>query len=275
MQNRYVGDIGDFGKYGLLRALFGSPETPADGPPLRLGVAWYLYPDEANGDGRFTDYLCAGRPALQSCDPALFGQLQALLYPAGPLAQARRQVVEIERRGILPPATVYHSDSLAYPAAAPRPARATLRQRWLAAALESTAAADAVFVDPDNGISETVDPLSRKGPKYVFIDDLQRFWGRGQSLIIYHHLGRQGRAAEQIRRVSGLLTQRLGLPVPPWALWYHRGTARVYFIIAQKAHEPRLARRLAAFQAGPWCRRPAPHFEFVGRIPSTDQFRLV
>ena len=33
MQNRYVGDIGDYVKYGLLRAL-------ADG--RQLGVAWYL-----------------------------------------------------------------------------------------------------------------------------------------------------------------------------------------------------------------------------------------
>ena len=44
MQDRYVGDVGDFGKYGLLRALCGGD--------LTLGVVWYLYPDEeANNDG--------------------------------------------------------------------------------------------------------------------------------------------------------------------------------------------------------------------------------
>ena len=48
MQNQYVGDIGDFGKYGLLRAI--------SGDPLRLGVVWYLFPDEppkepGKGDG--------------------------------------------------------------------------------------------------------------------------------------------------------------------------------------------------------------------------------
>ena len=37
MQNRYVGDIGDFGKYGLLRALYHGRQ---------LGVAWYLCPDD-------------------------------------------------------------------------------------------------------------------------------------------------------------------------------------------------------------------------------------
>ena len=49
MQNRYTGDIGDFAKYGLLRAL---------SKGKRLGVAWYLYPDEEdNTDGRHIDYL--------------------------------------------------------------------------------------------------------------------------------------------------------------------------------------------------------------------------
>ena len=49
MQNRYVGDIGDFVKLGLLRAL---------SPDYKLGVVWYLVPDEAhNGDGRHIEYL--------------------------------------------------------------------------------------------------------------------------------------------------------------------------------------------------------------------------
>ncbi len=40
MQNQYVGDVGDFGKVGLLRALTGV--YPAATPPLKLGVVWYL-----------------------------------------------------------------------------------------------------------------------------------------------------------------------------------------------------------------------------------------
>ena len=38
MQNRYTGDIGDFGKLGLLRQL---RQTG-----LSIGVNWYLTPDE-------------------------------------------------------------------------------------------------------------------------------------------------------------------------------------------------------------------------------------
>ena len=40
MQNKYVGDIGDFGKYVLLRRL-ACPEFTES--PLSLGVIWYLF----------------------------------------------------------------------------------------------------------------------------------------------------------------------------------------------------------------------------------------
>ena len=49
MQNRYVGDIGDYFKYGMLRRL-------AKG--RRLGVMWYLFPNEDhNNDGGHLSYL--------------------------------------------------------------------------------------------------------------------------------------------------------------------------------------------------------------------------
>jgi hypothetical protein len=35
MQNRYVGDIGDFGKFGLLRFI--------EDTGLRIGINWYLH----------------------------------------------------------------------------------------------------------------------------------------------------------------------------------------------------------------------------------------
>ena len=43
MQDRFVGDIGDFGKYGLLRTLAGI--EPKAEPGYRLGVVWYLRPE--------------------------------------------------------------------------------------------------------------------------------------------------------------------------------------------------------------------------------------
>ena len=70
MQDRYTGDVGDFGKYGLLRWLCGQ-----DAAPLRLGVVWYradssiINADPPN-DGKHVEYLQAEQehllPALRS-----------------------------------------------------------------------------------------------------------------------------------------------------------------------------------------------------------------
>lgn len=42
MQDRYTGDIGDFGKLGLLRVL--------QEQNLLIGVNWYLTPDETHNE---------------------------------------------------------------------------------------------------------------------------------------------------------------------------------------------------------------------------------
>ena len=63
MQNRYAGDVGDFGKFSLIRSLFAYPE-------YSIGVIWYQYPDEShNGDGRHTKYL--HNPKYKHCDQEL------------------------------------------------------------------------------------------------------------------------------------------------------------------------------------------------------------
>ena len=64
MQDRYAGDIGDFGKYGLLRALCGEA--------LRLGVLWYAFEGDrkrAPNDGKRIDYLDPPDEQLRECDP--------------------------------------------------------------------------------------------------------------------------------------------------------------------------------------------------------------
>jgi hypothetical protein len=65
MQNRYFGDIGDFGKYGMLRSV--------NGTGLRLGVDWYLFPDEShNDDGKHKGYLNKDKHNVSTCDNELY-----------------------------------------------------------------------------------------------------------------------------------------------------------------------------------------------------------
>ena len=49
MKNQYVGDIGDYGKYGLLRFL--------SNRGIKIGINWYLTEDDKSSDGKFIEYL--------------------------------------------------------------------------------------------------------------------------------------------------------------------------------------------------------------------------
>lgn len=71
MKNQYFGDINDYRKYGLLRAILAASN-------LRMLVAWMLTPDDKSTDGQITGYL--DDPGKWSRhDPELFGALQHLL----------------------------------------------------------------------------------------------------------------------------------------------------------------------------------------------------
>jgi hypothetical protein len=73
MQDRYVGDAGDYAKYALLNALAGDERAP-----LHLGVLWYLFPDEGhNGDGRHIAYL--QQPIMAQRDPETHARLKNLV----------------------------------------------------------------------------------------------------------------------------------------------------------------------------------------------------
>ena len=280
MQNKYVGDIGDFGKYGLLRHLTGMTDSAAPGDPLRLGVVWYLYPDETpkdpekpkNRDGNLTGYLCNTRDShesLRACDPQLFWMLRRLVR------ECNRNVFSVRMSGILPYEAAYYGQILSYPSKESPSFKKRRREQWLSNALAGMSEADIVFVDPDNGITETIRPLQEKGPKYavmpwhkkgskyVFMDDLRQFYKQRKSLIIYHHIARWDEADNQIRYFAKRLQDNLGLPSLPWALRYRRGTTRAYFVVAHEDHEDTIKTLMKNFLDSPWCAAPFRHFKEV------------
>src|ERR1700688_2806621 len=117
MQNRYVADVGDFGKFALLSALASRG--------FRLGVQWYLnHSTEPNQDGRLTQY-----PALRDCDPDLYDKLRRILQ------SGERTVATLECAQILPTATQYYAKEIPRSVGscfsdAARNARRDCREEW-------------------------------------------------------------------------------------------------------------------------------------------------
>ena len=259
MQDRYVGDIGDFGKYALLRWL-----SNGDGihKPLKLAIVWCLFSDEThNEDGRHIAYL--HRENYRNLDPALYDCLQGLVL------SNKRRVSEIKNSNLFPCQTVFfqtrtHSNEALQ---GDPNAREVYRRSWFQSCLDATSGCELVFFDPDNGIEiASVNRRHPKAGKYIFWDEFLAFARRRQSLLIYHHLNRTKSVAEQVKILGHALRERLPAGFQVQALIFRRGSCRVFWL----AHTDDLAERFRSciqqMMAAGW----GAHFE-VSEAPRFDR----
>jgi hypothetical protein len=170
MQDRYTGDIGDYVKLAILRAL---------SPGRRLGVGWWLYPDEDhNGDGRHITYLDQPE-SWRAPDPLVFDHLKSVL------ASGERKVSALECEALLPGA-IYFRDPI--PKAGTPAERPLARQAWLERLAADLDPCDLVFLDPDNGLEpKRFNPRTAKAAKSIAIAELQALNRPGRTLLVYHH----------------------------------------------------------------------------------------
>jgi alkylated DNA nucleotide flippase Atl1 len=232
MQDRYAGDIGDFVKFGLLRELL-APAPASD--RLRLGVNWYLTPNEAhNADGKHVTYLSRHNRwhgELRACDPDLMLRLAEV-------ATGERSVQKLEMSGALPADTQFYREPV-------RPSfTRDARRRWHQAALTHLADAELVFADPDNGLR--ADARGSRAHKYALFDELADYANRGQSLLVYHHADRSADASKQARRRLAELVASTRLAACGGVI-ARRGTCRLFLLAAAEAHAFTLSTRLAEF----------------------------
>ena len=223
MQDRYAGDIGDYVKYALLRAIRGT---------RRLGVAWYLHPDAGpTGDGKHIAYL--ERPGeWRRLDTELFDTLKELVGN-------RRSVAAIQESGILGDA-VFADERLAVAEVRVHD-RERWRSRWFSRIQRQLAGCDLVFADPDNGLvpDDRFRPATKVGAKGIQFSEAMAL-AEGRTAVIYHH---------NTRRRGGhrneILWWENQLPDGTLAYYWRRVSNRTFFVINPDGE---IRRRLREFE---------------------------
>lgn len=232
MQNQYVGDIGDYAKYGLLRALLPRDEIS------RLGVNWHLHPSEnRKRDGHFVEYLNK-EDERKSHDPELFCCLRRLVR------EDKRCIRAIEESGVLGNAVFAGHDMKDFRC---KKERTKFREDWLSDVEAKLEDCDVVFADPDNGLYDASEPDWSEDAmwKRILLSEAKRLAqdgnGRTRTLIIYHHnTRRKGGHAKEVASWKALLRGHT------LALRWRGQSPRTFFVLNP---QPGMCARLNNFMA--------------------------
>ena len=245
MKNQYIGDIGDYGKYGLLRFLHASG--------VSTGVNWYLNPDDGQSDGSHTEYLLDER--MRAYDPEVYDAMKRIAFQPGKTIQ----MVEGEAmlRGIQFYNAVMDFSSHHW---GERPAK---RMEWHTEAMRKLQGCELVFADPDNGLSTTVKPTQKGAQKHILPSEIVDYFQRGQQVLFYQHRSRKS-AAEwqaQITRIKSFLPEARLL-----ALSFHRWSARTYVFVVHEEKYPFYCQIVEGFIHTSW-----GSCAVDGRVPFTAE----
>lgn len=212
MQDRYVGDIGDYAKYGLLRALSIGKQ---------LGVAWYLY---QGGDGRFIHYL--DEPDVwKELSPNLFVGLKSIIddWKNNPGPRSVRTIQQME---LLPVGTKFTAKPLDT-SLAPATDRENWRRQWFKRVKDDLKDCEIVFADPDKGlVNDNKFKWSGKnhGWQHMPLCEAIALSDSGRPTVIYHHNRREGNHKEEIQHWIKKFPKRT------YAFRCRRGTSRTFFV---------------------------------------------
>lgn len=217
MQNRYAADVGDFGKFQLLRYLFKNTS-------YSLSQLWYMYPDEShNSDGMYIDYF----EKVKGFDEELESSFKTII-------QNNRNVKALEKANLLKN-TKFFSDII-------YDETLFFRKEWFKKALSFSKNSDVILTDADNGIATKCDRVNKtieildfeklskkpKSGKYIFYDEIQALVQECKCLIVYHHLNRCFAHDLQIEVLKDVLEKEFQNVI---AIKHKPYSPRVYFFL--------------------------------------------
>ena len=228
MKDQYFADVGDYGKYGLLRFL------ATQG--ISIAVNWYLTPnDPSSNDGKFRSYL--KKESNSSYDQELFNALREI-----------KDIRGFQVRSLIPNA-VYYDRTIPVTDGLPRREILEERAMWHKLAQVTCKEAALVFVDPDNGLREGRPTARKDALKFVYASEICDYYDAGQDVVYCCHKGR--RKPDHWKQAKHIMKAHC----PDAALMgvtYHRGTQRSYVFVVHPEREEQYRSMVKAFLETPW-----------------------
>ncbi|MFW5647699.1 MAG: hypothetical protein ACOCG5_01295 [Candidatus Alkaliphilus sp. MAG34] len=234
MQDRYVGDVGDFGKFGILRQIADSG--------LKVGVNWYrtYKPEEHhNNDGKHIGYF--DNKLFEQCDDVLLDRLREVVGKG-------RRIAALEGAGLVSNAQYY--------SAILRPGNdgSFSREAWYNNSLKALSQSDIIFCDPDNGLLvKSVSLASAKSDKYITMDELISYYLSGKSVIFYNHRCRE-KEKVYLQRFKPLQLRNELVSAKWKGLKFARGSVRDFIFILQPIHFEKVNNVIGKMMQSNWNR---------------------
>ena len=229
MKNQYTGDIGDYSKLGMLRAI--------NQAGFSLGINWYLTPDESSHsktvtDGKYTDYL---KSDCDTPDYELFEHLKRIV-------DSKKRAVKYLEHNNLWENTLFFDKIL----------ESKLRDKWHNQALKKLCCKDIIFCDPDNGLEvKNTKPTSKNGNKYITYQEAADYYKNGSSIIIYNHRDRKPET-EYVKRFLKFREIKETVDAKMFYLRASRFFVRDYLFIIRGRHFSDLKNALNKFLTTEW-----------------------
>lgn len=239
MQNRYTGDVGDFGKIGMLRCI--------EQCGVKIGVNWYLVEDEShNQDGKHIGYLRNNK--FVGLDEELRRALASLVM------NDNRSVNQLEKLRLLQSNAYYHEML--------KPVTGLFKENryaWHKNGLKSLSNCELIFLDPDNGLlPRSVSSGSRKSIKYVLPEEIIDYYRAGHSVVFYSHRTRE-QLSTYLSRFDELFDSKNIKGATITGISFRRGTVRDYFFVLQDEHKSKIIRGIETLLGSGW----RQHFESI------------
>lgn len=236
MQNRYTGDIGDFGKFLLIKHLF---------PDELITTVWYLYPDEShNTDGYHT--VEEGNSSVYKYCHTLDPHMSQLFNSIH--QQPLRRVELFETYGVLSEGS-YFTEGISGEGS-------EYRKGWLERSLDfiRIRRSRVVCLDPDNGIEPiSMNKLSSlKQGKYATYAEIEQFFEleEVQYLVIYQHFHRQCSHETQMHNSKSTFERLYKGRAAVTIIRHNPVQARFYIILSKAPLSSRHLEKLCSLRYG-------------------------